>query len=82
MLTALAIGTDLRAALYAHARAAFPSECCGYLTGPPERYEQDYEGYEDEVRGLVTSTIHHQPFSWFSASRALATSLTSSLVIS
>lgn len=38
----------------------------GYLTGPPERYEQDYEGYEDEVRGLVTSTIHHQPFSWFS----------------
>jgi proteasome lid subunit RPN8/RPN11 len=28
------IPAELRAAIYAHARAAFPAECCGYLTGP------------------------------------------------
>jgi len=30
----IAIPDALRAQLYAHARAAFPAECCGYLTGP------------------------------------------------
>ncbi|MBX6366010.1 MAG: TonB-dependent receptor plug domain-containing protein, partial [Gemmatimonadetes bacterium] len=37
----------------------------GYLTGPPERYEEDYEGYEDLARGILTGTVKHQPFSWF-----------------
>lgn len=31
----IAIPDDLRAALYAQARAEFPAECCGYLTGAP-----------------------------------------------
>ena len=30
----IAIPEELRAQIYAHARAAFPAECCGYLTGP------------------------------------------------
>ncbi len=30
----IAIPEALRAQIYAHARAAFPAECCGYLTGP------------------------------------------------
>jgi proteasome lid subunit RPN8/RPN11 len=30
----IAIPGVLRAQIYAHARAAFPAECCGYLTGP------------------------------------------------
>ncbi len=30
----IAIPAVLRAQIYAHARAAFPAECCGYLTGP------------------------------------------------
>ncbi|HWO19924.1 MAG TPA: Mov34/MPN/PAD-1 family protein [Kofleriaceae bacterium] len=30
----IAIPDALRAQIYAHARAAFPAECCGYLTGP------------------------------------------------
>lgn len=38
----------------------------GYLTGPPERYTQDYEGYEDLIRGLITTTVRHHPISWFS----------------
>lgn len=29
------IPSDVRAAMYGHARAAFPAECCGYLVGPP-----------------------------------------------
>lgn len=29
----IAIPAALRAQIYAHARAAFPAECCGYLTG-------------------------------------------------
>lgn len=33
-MTALAIPEPLRAQLYAQARAAFPEEACGYLTGP------------------------------------------------
>ena len=32
--SAIAIPGDVRAAMYAHARAAFPAECCGYLVGP------------------------------------------------
>jgi len=28
------IPSAIRAAVYAHAREAYPSECCGYLTGP------------------------------------------------
>jgi proteasome lid subunit RPN8/RPN11 len=32
----VAIPGALRAQIYAHARAAFPEECCGYLTGPAE----------------------------------------------
>jgi proteasome lid subunit RPN8/RPN11 len=31
---AIAIPADLLAQVYAHARAAFPAECCGYLVGP------------------------------------------------
>ena len=31
----------LLAAVYAHARAAFPAECCGYLTGPRDRPSVD-----------------------------------------
>lgn len=30
----IAIPDDVRAAIYAHALATFPAECCGYLTGP------------------------------------------------
>lgn len=33
-MTLIAIPDALRAQIYAHARAAFPAECCGYLTGP------------------------------------------------
>ncbi len=31
---ALAIPDDVLAEVYAHARAAFPAECCGWLAGP------------------------------------------------
>lgn len=31
---AIAIPEAVLAAVYAHARAAFPAECCGYLVGP------------------------------------------------
>jgi proteasome lid subunit RPN8/RPN11 len=30
---AVTIGADLLARIYAHARAEFPAECCGYLVG-------------------------------------------------
>ncbi len=33
-MTPLAIPLALRAEVYAHARAEFPLECCGYLVGP------------------------------------------------
>jgi len=33
-VTAIRIPEDVRAAVYAHARTAFPDECCGYLCGP------------------------------------------------
>ena len=33
-MTPIAIPDDVRASIYAHALAAFPAECCGYLTGP------------------------------------------------
>jgi len=32
-VTPIAIPPEVRAAIYAHARAAFPHECCGYLVG-------------------------------------------------
>jgi [CysO sulfur-carrier protein]-S-L-cysteine hydrolase len=32
-VTPIAIPADVLAAIYAHARAAFPDECCGYLIG-------------------------------------------------
>jgi len=32
-VTPIAIPEAVRARIYAHARAAFPAECCGYLTG-------------------------------------------------
>lgn len=35
-MTAIQIPEPLRAEIYAHARAAFPAECCGYLTGPAD----------------------------------------------
>lgn len=38
----------------------------GYLTGPPERYEEDYEGYEDLNRGIISTTVRHRPLPWFS----------------
>jgi proteasome lid subunit RPN8/RPN11 len=33
-MTAIAVGAPLLQQIYAHARAAFPDECCGYLRGP------------------------------------------------
>ena len=33
-MTPIAIPDDVRAAIYAHALATFPAECCGYLIGP------------------------------------------------
>lgn len=33
-MTPIEIPPDVRAAMYRHARAAFPAECCGYLVGP------------------------------------------------
>lgn len=33
-VAAIALPDDVLAAIYAHALAAFPDECCGYLTGP------------------------------------------------
>lgn len=35
-MTAIEIPDELRAAMYRHARAAFPAECCGYLVGPAQ----------------------------------------------
>lgn len=32
--SAIAIPEPVLAAIYAHARATFPAECCGYLVGP------------------------------------------------
>ncbi len=32
-ITPIAIPDDVRAAIYAHARAEYPAECCGYLVG-------------------------------------------------
>ncbi|HUJ59347.1 MAG TPA: Mov34/MPN/PAD-1 family protein [Kofleriaceae bacterium] len=34
MTAAIEVPFLLRAAVYAHARAVFPAECCGYLVGP------------------------------------------------
>lgn len=34
MMGPIAIPDDVRAAVYAHALATVPAECCGYLTGP------------------------------------------------
>lgn len=33
-MRAVIVPADVGAAIYAHARAAFPDECCGYLVGP------------------------------------------------
>lgn len=33
-MTAIAIPAPVLAAIYDHARATFPDECCGYLVGP------------------------------------------------
>src|SRR5665647_35289 len=33
-MTAIAIPPEVRVRIYAHAIAAYPAECCGYLTGP------------------------------------------------
>ena len=33
-MTPIRIPDGVRAAIYAHARGAFPDECCGYLCGP------------------------------------------------
>ncbi len=38
----------------------------GYLTGPPETFDQDVEGYEDVDRGTMTTTARHHPTTWFS----------------
>jgi proteasome lid subunit RPN8/RPN11 len=39
-MTPIVIPDDVRAAIYAHARAAFPDECCGYLVGAaPDRVD-------------------------------------------
>jgi proteasome lid subunit RPN8/RPN11 len=32
---AVTLASDALAAVFAHARRAFPAECCGWLTGPP-----------------------------------------------
>ncbi len=37
----LTIPPALREAMAAHARAAFPAECCGYLTGPRDAHGVD-----------------------------------------
>ena len=42
---ALAIPASLLGAIYAHARAAFPAECCGYLVGAR---------HADAVDGAIT----------------------------
>lgn len=39
-MTPIAIPDEVRAAMYAHALAAFPAECCGYLTGPVDGEER------------------------------------------
>jgi proteasome lid subunit RPN8/RPN11 len=33
-VAAIAIPAEVRAQIFAHARAAYPAECCGYLVGP------------------------------------------------
>jgi hypothetical protein len=38
----------------------------GYLTGPPETFERDVEGFEDLDRGTLTVTSRHHPTKWFS----------------
>jgi proteasome lid subunit RPN8/RPN11 len=40
-MTPIAIPDELRAAIYAHALAEFPAECCGYLTGPAGDHRVD-----------------------------------------
>jgi proteasome lid subunit RPN8/RPN11 len=40
-MTPIAIPDDVRAAMYAHAVATFPAECCGYLTGPAGEHRVD-----------------------------------------
>ncbi|HET9986417.1 MAG TPA: SusC/RagA family TonB-linked outer membrane protein [Longimicrobiales bacterium] len=37
----------------------------GYLTSPPERFNDDIQGYEDLNRGVYNATLRHKPFSWF-----------------
>jgi proteasome lid subunit RPN8/RPN11 len=40
LLAPITIPADVRAAIYAHACAAFPAECCGYLIGAaPDRVD-------------------------------------------
>lgn len=34
-MIAIAVPRAILAEIYAHARATFPEECCGYLVGPP-----------------------------------------------
>jgi proteasome lid subunit RPN8/RPN11 len=40
-VTPIAIPDPVRAAIYAHARASFPDECCGYLVGPRDAASVD-----------------------------------------
>ncbi len=38
----------------------------GFLTGPPETFTDDVEGFEDLDRGTLTATARHRPVPWFS----------------
>ncbi len=51
MTAAVELGDAVRAEIYAHARAAFPAECCGYVTA--EAIVVRCHNAQEDVPGLV-----------------------------
>jgi proteasome lid subunit RPN8/RPN11 len=45
------IPSTIRAAIYAHAREAYPDECCGYLTGAHDAHNVDGAVVCDNAQG-------------------------------
>ncbi|HEU0036908.1 MAG TPA: Mov34/MPN/PAD-1 family protein [Kofleriaceae bacterium] len=52
-MRAIAIPDELRTRIYAHARATYPAECCGYLVGAaPDRVDGAVECHNAQASGL------------------------------
>lgn len=56
-MTPIEIPDELRARIYAHALAAFPAECCGYLTGGADRVDAAVPCTNAQASGAETSFV-------------------------